>query len=83
VPLDPATIVALKPIHDAGTQAMRERDEWNRWSVEVARKLGVSCGDFASDVVSEQYAELRCRISKALNAEAIRPRQSTPNETNQ
>lgn len=65
--IDPATWLALKPIHDIGSQAMKERDEWNRWSVEIARMLNVSCPDFASDVVSEQYAELRARITQALN----------------
>jgi hypothetical protein len=68
VPLDPATCVALKPIHDIGNQAMKERDEWNRWSVGIARLLNVSCADFASDVVADQYAELRDRITQALNA---------------
>ena len=68
VPLDPATCVALKPIHYIGNQAMKERDEWNRWSVGIARLLNVSCADFASDVVADQYAELRDRITQALNA---------------
>ena len=67
VPLDPATCLALKPIHDIGNQAMKERDEWNRWSVEIARLLNVSCSDFRSDIVAEQYAELRERITQALN----------------
>ena len=67
VPLDPATCLALKPIHDIGNQAMRERDEWNRWSVGIARLLNVSCSNFASDVVADQYAELRDRITQALN----------------
>ena len=67
VPLDPATCIALKPFHDIGNQAMKERDRWNRWSVEIARMLNVSCSDFASDVVADQYAELRDRITQALN----------------
>ena len=73
VPLDPATCLALKPIHDIGNQAMKERDEWNRWSVGIARLLNVSCSDFGTDIVAEQYAELRDRITQALNAERRRP----------
>jgi hypothetical protein len=65
-PLDPATCLALKPIHDLGNQAMKERDDWNRWSVEIARSLNVSCSDFASDVVAEQFAELRERITQSI-----------------
>jgi hypothetical protein len=68
VPLDPATCLALQPIHDLGNQAIQERDEWNRWCVEIARMLDVSCSDFAADVVADQYAELRERITKSLNA---------------
>ena len=67
VPLDPATCLALKPIHDLGNQAMKERNEWNSWSVGIARLLNVSCSDFASDVVADQYEELRARITQALN----------------
>jgi len=67
VPLDPATCLALKPIHDIGNRAVIERDKWNRWAVEVARMLNVSCSYFASDVVADQYAELRDRITQALN----------------
>lgn len=67
VPLDPATLTALQPIHDVGDQAIRERDAWNTWSVQIARLLGISCSDFNSDVVAEQYGELRERITQALN----------------
>lgn len=67
VPLDLATLKALQPIHDVGDQAIRERDAWNTWSVHIARLLNVSCSDFKSDVVAEQYAELRDRITQALN----------------
>jgi hypothetical protein len=67
VPLDPATCLALKPIHDIGNQAVSERDKWNSWAVGIARMLNVSCSDFASDVVADQYAELRDRITQALN----------------
>jgi hypothetical protein len=66
-PLDPATCLALKPIHDIGNQAIKERDEWNRWSVGIARMLNVSCSNFRTDIVAEQYAELRDRITQALN----------------
>jgi hypothetical protein len=52
---------------------MKERDEWNRWSVGIARLLNVSCSDFGTDIVAEQYAELRDRITQALNAERRRP----------
>jgi hypothetical protein len=74
-PLDPATCLALKPVHDIGDQAVKERDEWNRWSVGIAGMLNVSCSDFASDVVADQYAELRARITQALNdsSSATRP----------
>ena len=68
VPLDPVTCLALKPIYDMGNQAMKERDEWNRWSVGIARMLNVSCSAFSSDVVADQYAELRDRITQALNS---------------
>jgi hypothetical protein len=71
VPLDPATCLALKPIHDIGNQAMKERDECNRWSVGIARMLNVSCSNFASDVVADQYAELRDRITQALNVKGV------------
>lgn len=71
VRLDPATCLALKPLQDIGSQAIKERDEWNRWSVEIAGMLNVSCTNFASDVVADQYAELRTRITQALNAEAV------------
>lgn len=71
VPLDPATCLALKPIHDIGNQAMKERDEWIRWCVGIARLLNVSCANFASDVVADQYAELRDRITQALNASTL------------
>lgn len=64
--MDPATCLALRPIIDLGNQAMKERDEWNRWAVEIARTLNVSCSDFASEVVADQYAELRVRIAQAL-----------------
>ena len=67
VPLDPATCLALKPVHDIGNQAVNERDKWNRWAVAVAMTLNVSCSDFASDVVALQYEELRERIVQALN----------------
>lgn len=77
VRLDPATCLALKPIHDIGNQAMNERDEWNRWSVGIARTLGVSCSNFASDVVADQYAELRARITQALNAKRSEPPERT------
>ena len=73
VPLDPATCLSLKFIHDLGNQAIKERDAWNRWSVEIARLLNVSCSDFASDVVADQYAELRERITQSLNKEARQP----------
>ncbi len=73
VPLDPVTCLALKPIHDIGNQAMKERDEWNRWSVGIARLLNVSCSNFASEVVADQYAELRDRITQALNTEYTNP----------
>lgn len=68
----PETFITLKPIHDIGNRAIKERDEWNRWSVEIARMLNVSCSGFASDVVAEQYAELRDRIKQALNAALCR-----------
>ena len=74
VPLDPATCVALKPIHDSGNQAIQERDAWNRWSVEIARMLNVSCSGFASDVVADQYAELRERITQALSIDYPHPK---------
>jgi len=61
--------LTLKPIHDIGNRAIKERDEWNRWSVEIDRMLNVSCSDFNSDVVADQYSELRDRITQALNAE--------------
>jgi hypothetical protein len=64
--LDPATCLALKPIHDIGNQAMKERDAWNEWSVGIARMLNVSCSDFSSDVVADEYAELRSRITLAI-----------------
>jgi hypothetical protein len=67
-PLDHATCLILKPIHDIGNQAMKELDEWNRWSVGIARMLNVSCSNFASDVVADQYEELRDRITQVLNA---------------
>ena len=65
----PETCLTLKPIHDIGNRAIKERDEWNRWSVEIDRMLNVSCSDFNSDVVADQYSELRDRITQALNAE--------------
>jgi hypothetical protein len=65
----------LNPIYDIGKQAMRERDEWNRWSVGISRLLNVSCCDFRSDIVAEQYAELRERITQALSG--------SPNEKSQ
>lgn len=71
VPLDAATCLAFKPIHDIGNQAMKERDEWSRWSVGIARLLNVSCSNFASDVVADQYAELRDRITQALTEPAL------------
>ena len=65
--LDPATVTALQPIHEAGTQAMRERDAWNRWACKLAMDLKVSLVGFKSKVIAEQYEELRERISKKLN----------------
>ncbi len=64
--LDPPTLLAINPILEAGDRAIKERDEWNRWSVELAMDLGVSVGEFQSQVISEQYYELRQRISAAV-----------------
>ena len=47
---------------------MKDRDEWHRWSVQIARMLNVPWSGFASDLVADQYAELRERIMGALNS---------------
>ena len=64
--LDPATCMALKPIVDEGNQAAAERDFYYGWTVGLAMTLGIPISGFASDEVSEQYAELRERITKAV-----------------
>jgi len=66
--LDPHTCLALRPLVDAGSQAMQERDDYNTWACQLARTLGVSCSDFRSEDVGAQYAELRERITAALDA---------------
>jgi hypothetical protein len=43
-----------------------QRQQWHEWIVSVAAALGVSCADFKSTEIAEQYAELRLRISKEL-----------------
>ncbi len=64
--LDPATCMALKPILDAGKEAMAQMDACNTWTVGIANLLGVSLADFSSTEIPEQYAELRERITKAV-----------------
>ena len=55
-------------ITDIMREAVKERDAWNRWSVELAGMLNVSCRNFDSDVVAKQYEELRGRIAEAIKA---------------
>ena len=64
--LDPATCMALKPIVDSGNRAMSEQDVYRGWTVGLALTLGIPISGFASNEVSEQYAELRERITKAV-----------------
>ena len=64
--LDPATCMALKPIMDVGRQAQNERDAYNTWTVDLACILKIPLDNPASEDITEQYAELRERITKAV-----------------
>lgn len=66
--LDPHTCLALRPLIDAGNAAKKERDEYNMWAVRIAITLGVSCSNFRAEDVGSQYAELRSRITDALDS---------------
>ena len=61
---------------------MKERDQWNLWSVKVARALHVPCDEFASEEVAEQYAELRSRINAVLNIESSTATPPHPEQLN-
>lgn len=64
--LDQATCMTLNPIIDSGNRARVERDIYHGWTVDLALTLGIPISGFASDKVSEQYAELRERTTKAV-----------------
>jgi len=64
VPVEGFTLIL-----DAGQRAMNERDQYNRWIVELAGLLGVAVGDFGSDETAEQYGELRKRITAHAKAQ--------------
>jgi len=53
------------------TMLQNEMHISDRFLVEVASRLGVSCKDFRSDEVRAQYAELRDRIFECLSNNAI------------
>ena len=67
-PLDPETSRRLQPVIDDGEQAIRQRDTYNAWTVDLARILGISCSGFESEEIPKQYAELRGRITEAVKA---------------
>lgn len=44
-----------------------ERDEWRRWCIQVADRLGVTTEDLPDGGVLEQWVEMRRRILENLS----------------
>lgn len=66
--LDVFTCKEAQELREIDRKARVERDEWNRFSVQVAGLLGVPVGAFKSEDVGEQYAELREQILAKIQA---------------
>jgi hypothetical protein len=61
-PLDPHTLIRLRPILDEGETAIQHRTQFHALIVDVARALKVHCNNFESAIVHAQYMELGKRI---------------------